>query len=46
MPDWLQQFLTLPEGIPSAETFQRVFERINPKGRCMCQTCIQGRQIT
>jgi hypothetical protein len=29
--DWLKQFLGLPEGIPSADTFRRVFERINPK---------------
>lgn len=29
--EWLEQFLTLPEGIPSADTFRRVFERINPK---------------
>jgi predicted transposase YbfD/YdcC len=29
--DWLEQFLALPEGIPSADTFRRVFERINPK---------------
>lgn len=28
--DWLEQFLALPEGIPSADTFRRVFERINP----------------
>jgi len=29
--EWLKQFLALPEGIPSADTFRRVFERINPK---------------
>jgi predicted transposase YbfD/YdcC len=29
--DWLEEFLALPEGIPSADTFRRVFERINPK---------------
>jgi hypothetical protein len=29
--DWLLQFLALPEGIPSADTFRRVFERLNPK---------------
>lgn len=29
--EWLEQFLALPEGIPSADTFRRVFERINPK---------------
>jgi predicted transposase YbfD/YdcC len=29
--EWLQQFLELPEGIPSPDTFRRVFERIKPK---------------
>lgn len=29
--EWLLQFLALPEGIPSADTFRRVFERINPQ---------------
>lgn len=29
--EWLEQFLALPYGIPSADTFRRVFERINPK---------------
>lgn len=29
--DWLKEFLDLPWGIPSADTFRRVFERINPK---------------
>ena len=29
--DWLEQFLALPEAIPSAHTFPRVFEPINPK---------------
>jgi hypothetical protein len=28
---WLSTFLTLPHGIPSADTFRRVFERINSK---------------
>ena len=28
--EWLEQFLKLPEGIPCADTFRRVFERINP----------------
>ncbi len=37
--EWLEQFLALPEGIPSADTFRRVFERINPKvfERCFRQ---------
>jgi predicted transposase YbfD/YdcC len=29
--DWLKEFLDLRWGIPSADTFRRVFERINPK---------------
>jgi predicted transposase YbfD/YdcC len=28
---WLSTFLALPNGIPSEDTFRRVFERINPK---------------
>jgi hypothetical protein len=27
---WLSEFLELPNGIPSDDTFCRVFERINP----------------
>jgi len=29
--DWLETFLKLEFGIPSPDTFRRVFERINPK---------------
>jgi hypothetical protein len=29
--EWLSTFLALPNGIPSADTFRRVFERLNPK---------------
>ncbi len=29
--EWLATFLELPFGIPSPDTFRRVFERINPK---------------
>jgi len=28
---WLQTFLTLPHGIPSHDTFGRVFARLNPQ---------------
>jgi predicted transposase YbfD/YdcC len=28
---WLSTFLALPNGIPSADTFRRVFEKLNPK---------------
>ena len=34
--EWLQQFLTLPNGIPDSGTFQRVFERINPEVLSEC----------
>jgi predicted transposase YbfD/YdcC len=29
--DWLQRFLPLPNGIPCHDTFERVFERLNPR---------------
>ena len=29
--NWLSTFLALPNGIPSPDTFRRMFERINPK---------------
>ncbi len=29
--EWLQEFLELPNGIPSHDTFARVFARINPE---------------
>ena len=28
---WFKRFLELPNGIPSQDTFERVFARINPK---------------
>jgi len=28
--DWLETFLELPHGIPSHDTFDRVFSRLNP----------------
>ena len=28
---WLKEFLELPNGIPSDDTFRRVFERVNPE---------------
>jgi predicted transposase YbfD/YdcC len=28
--DWLKRFLALPEGIPSHDTLERVFQRLNP----------------
>ena len=36
---WLEEFLELPHGIPSDDTFRRVFERINPEafGKCLTQ---------
>lgn len=35
---WLATFLALPNGIPSHDTFERVFERIAP---CAFQACFQ-----
>ena len=34
---WLRKFLGLPNGIPDADTFRRVFERLDPQelGRCL-----------
>src|SRR4051812_7829008 len=32
---WLQRFLTLPHDIPSPDTFERVFERLNPRAFAM-----------
>jgi predicted transposase YbfD/YdcC len=29
--DWLRRFFQLPEGIPSHDTFERVFDRIHPR---------------
>lgn len=29
--EWLRRFFQLPEGIPSHDTFERVFERIDPR---------------
>jgi predicted transposase YbfD/YdcC len=36
---WLQTFLSLPNGIPSHDTFERVFERLDPQafGACFRQ---------
>jgi len=34
--DWLQTFLALPHGIPSHDTFERVFDRINPQAFQAC----------
>ncbi len=34
--EWLRNFLELPNGIPSSDTFRRVFERLDPKGLSEC----------
>jgi predicted transposase YbfD/YdcC len=34
--DWLQRFLTLPNGIPSHDTFERVFNRLQPEAFQAC----------
>ena len=36
--DWLKKFLRLPHGIPSHDTFERVFDRIDPLA---FQTCFR-----
>jgi predicted transposase YbfD/YdcC len=37
--DWLKRFLALPNGIPSHDTFYRVFARLDPKrfGTCVAE---------
>ena len=35
---WFEGFLDLPNGIPSADTFRRVFERLDPKAFERCFT--------
>src|SRR5262245_48834281 len=37
--DWLQTFLALPNGIPSHDTFERVFQRLDP---CALQRGLLG----
>lgn len=37
--DWLQRFLELPKGIPSHDTFERVFDRLQPQA---LQTVLLG----
>src|SRR5262245_44152066 len=34
--DWLRRFLALPHGIPSHDTFERVFDRIKPQAFHAC----------
>src|SRR5215218_6871185 len=36
--DWLKQFLALPNGIPSHDTFYRVFSRLDPQRFAGCVT--------
>lgn len=36
--DWLETFLTLPNGIPSHDTFERVFDLLDPQ---VFQTCFR-----
>jgi predicted transposase YbfD/YdcC len=37
--DWLKKFLRLPNGTPSHDTFERVFDRLDPKA---FQTCFRA----
>jgi predicted transposase YbfD/YdcC len=34
--EWLKRFLCLPEGIPSHDTFERVFDRLDPQAFQAC----------
>jgi len=34
--DWLSTFLSLPNGIPCADTFRRVFARLDPEQMQRC----------
>lgn len=34
--DWLKRFLKLPHGIPSHDTFERVFDRLHPRAFQAC----------
>ena len=34
--EWLQGFLALPNGIPTSDTFRRIFERLNSKELMEC----------
>jgi predicted transposase YbfD/YdcC len=34
--DWLKRFLRLPNGIPSHDTFERVFDRLDPRAFQAC----------
>jgi predicted transposase YbfD/YdcC len=34
--DWLKRFLKLPHGIPSHDTFERVFDRLDPRAFQAC----------
>jgi len=40
--EWLGTFPELPNGIPDSDTFQRVFERINPEALSECPYDWQG----
>lgn len=50
---WFRKFLALPNGIPSADTFRRVFERIDPKQLRIAlaewaqtlQKCLEGKVV-
>lgn len=45
---WLGQFLELPKGVPSADTYRRLFERIEPEAleRCFLSWVKQIAQVT
>jgi predicted transposase YbfD/YdcC len=45
--DWLRRFLRLPNGIPSHDTFERVFDRLDPRAFHACfRSWVQALQLT
>ncbi len=51
--DWFRRFLPLPHGVPSHDTFERIFDRIDPRAFQACfqewigalAACVDVRQI-
>lgn len=40
---WLEEFLELPNGIPSDDTFRRLFERIDPNALEKCERKVDSK---
>ena len=40
---WFQRFLKLPNGVPSHDTFERVFAKLEPRSfQCCCLAWLRG----